>query len=655
MKKKLLSLALACMGLAAGSQAQVIATQDFEAAAAPALPTGWIQASTGSPAWQTGSSFGSTWGAKTGYYNIPTTSKYVAVDDAAYPNQLHDTLKAPSFSLSGFTDPYLNFDCFYYGATKTKSGISEKAFILAATTGAWAIIDSVAPAAWNGSWVRQHVNLSAFAGMSSVKVAFTYSDNADTILGVALDNYEIKNLQNEVSLRQLGYNDIALGVSSNGTTLAFLVRNDGKLMTTLDMEYSLNGGTPVTQSFTGLSVAPYATTVLSFTTPFTGAIAGLNTLKVKAVKVNGIANPSPDTVLTSTFTLATATTSRQGLVEEFSSSTCAPCKSFNANYDPLCTSLNANKVGSNFNVIKYQMNWPNPGTDRSYNADGVKRQTYYACNSIPEHWVNGIPSQYPASPFNSANFTSEAAASYAQKSYVDLTASYKIDTIRKKMSVTVVATPHFTKTGTFHLYTALCDMNYQNTTNTTGQLDYLHVMRKMLPDGNGRSITSWTDGVAQTFTDTGISYVAGNWYAGSSKYPTQNSFDFWSNPLLGSELIAFVQEDASKTILQSFVAVPTNALGVNSVSTISSVKEISIFPNPAKDEATLSFYLGESGNVHIKLVEYTGRVVADVTNGNMTAGEQKVVVPTANVAPGNYLVIIEANGAMNAERITVSK
>ncbi len=666
MKKILLSFTLACFGLA--SNAQVILTQDFESVTAPALPAGWVlDTATPGPvshvAWFTSSAAGTNWGTLTGKYNIPTSSQYVVVDDAANPGQLHDTLKSPVFSLVGKTTPWLNFDCFFYGATQTSTSITEHAYVLGSINGGttWSVIDSVLPYAWNGAvWTRQHINLTTTLSGANCMIAFTYSDGGGAILGVALDNIEVKNLNtSEAGLLSLNYNSIANGISANGTPLSFTVQNDGITLTSLDAYYTINGGAQVTQSFTGLSLAPYATQTLTFTTAMSGAITGTNALRVGATQANGIANVNKDSVLKSSFLLASATTTREGLVEEFSSSTCAPCKAFNFSYDPLCLTLNADVIGSNFNVIHYQMNWPSPGTDKSYNNDGLTRRTFYGCNSIPEHWVNGVMSNVgwtsPFSTTNTTDFTNEANSSHADMSFIDITATYNVDTFKKKVGVILTVTPHFTKTGTFHVYTALCDKHYTNTTNTTGQLDYYNVMRKMLPSANGHAVTSWTDGVSQTFADTAISYVNDNYYIGASSYPLQMSSDFWSNPLLGSEMIAFVQEDASHSIMQSFVAIPTNTTTINGVSTISNVTGISIYPNPAKDEATLSFYLGKSGNVHVKLVDYTGRLIADVMNDNRSEGAQKVTIPTTNVAPGNYIVLIEANGGTNAQRITVEK
>ncbi|MCD6010331.1 MAG: hypothetical protein K0Q79_193 [Flavipsychrobacter sp.] len=666
MKKILLSVAVACAGFSLSSNAQ-LAMQDFESVTVPALPAGWVNSSgAGAPGWQTGTSAGSTWGASTLAYNMPAHTKFIYIDDAAGStgtNRL-DTLKSPVFTMPTGTHIYLNFDYFFYKAVQTSTGKAELCFIMGSNDGGatWMTIDSVAGSAWNGggNWSTAHKNLSSspLSG-SNCRIAFAYTDGTGDILGIGVDNIELVQLTNpRGAVTALGYDNINNLISIDGTTMSFIFENRGVPVTSFDAYYRLNSGAIVSQTFTPTTaLAPYSQTIYTFTTPVTGMVSGSNTLRVSIPTVNTTANTEPtDSFRTSTFTKASASVQRKGLIEEFSSSTCAPCKSFNQNYDPLCTTLGANTATSNFNIIKYQMNWPTPGTDSSYNADGNTRKTYYNVGGIPDHYVNGRNSTVswtnPFTATNTADFTAEAASSYALKSYFDMTGSYSVDTIKKKLYINLSVTPRFTKTGSYHVYIAVMDKHYQNTKNTTGQLDYYHVMRKMLPNGSGRAVTSWTDGTAVSYVDTGIAYTAGNWAAGSNYYPAQNSNTFWSNPL-GGELVAFIEEDGPKSVMQSLLIIPTQK--AVSVTTLSKVNDITVFPNPTSSDATVSFSLGEAGKVHIKILDVAGREVADVVNKEMNTGVQNVNISTAGLAAGEYLIMIETAGGANLGRLTVTK
>jgi hypothetical protein len=648
MKKVLLSLAVACIATVQGVNAQVIISENFDAPTTiPALPSAWTQGSTGTPGWKTATFPVANWGSATGT-TLPTHASQIGLLDDwndSLTTNLHDTLKSPIFSLAGTTSAWLNFDYYYYNATKSSSGATEKALVVGSTDGGatWTSLGDITGTAWDEIWSTGHFSLASLGTGTNVRVGIVYTDAGDHIIGIALDNISVVNLNtSSAGVTALDYNSVTNGISANGQPVSFTLENSGIPISSFDANFTINGGTPITQSFTGVSVLPYASQNFTFTSTIAGAVAGTNTLTVTITNVNTVANTDPAASRTSNFILASATTQRQGLIEEFSSSTCPPCKSFNDMYDPLCLSLGMNTSGTNINVIKYQMNWPSPGTDRSYNSDGLARRTYYGVNSIPDHFVNGVVS-------SATDYTAEANSSKANSAFIDMAVTYNVDTVAKKLGVILTVTPHFTKTGSYHVYTAVMDKFYQNTTNTTGQLKYYHVMRKMLPSGSGHAVSSWTDGVAQTFSDSVI-FTSGDYTAGTSSYPTQNSFKFWNNVLTGSEVVAFVQEDGNKSIMQSIQTLPA---GLINVSTLAKIDGIEIFPNPTKGLANLKFNLQEAGNVRVAIMDYTGKLVSEVTNRNMSLGMQNVAITTTGIAPGNYIVLLSTEGGNRAERLTV--
>ncbi len=651
MKKLLLSAALACFAFAVQTSAQVVISENFDAAVGGALPAGWTQGSTGTPGFKTSSftaPITTNWGSATGTTCPTHLTQICLVDDwnDSVTSNLHDTLKSPVFSLSGMTNAWLNFDNYFYKAVKSATSAAEEAYVIGSMDGGttWVNLYTIPGTAWDEEWVPAHVNLTALGTGTNIKIGFTYTDDADHIIGVALDDFEVMNLNtSSASVAAINYYSVQTGISTNGAPLSFTAQNSGLTITSLTAKYTINGGAPVVQTFTGLSILPYATSSLTFTSAIAGAVAGTNTINVVITDVNTIPNLDADSARTSTFALASATTQRQGLIEEFSSSTCPPCASFNAMYDPLGITLGMNTVGSNINVIKYQMNWPGSGNDRSYNADGLARRSYYGVSSIPEHFVNGAPS-------TATDYTAEANGSKVDPSFLDMSITYNVDTVTKKLGVLLNVTPRFTKTGAYHVYIAVVDKFYQNTFNTTGQLKYYHVMRKMLPNGTGTAVTSWTDGVTQSFVDTGVAYTNGKWELGTSNYPAQNTYKLWNNPLTGSEVIAFVEEDATKTVMQSIFTLPA---GFVSVSTMAKVEGIKLYPNPTKDEATLQFDLQEAGNVHITVMDYSGKLISEVANKDMSLGMQNVSIKTNNIAPGNYIVLISTETGNRAERLTV--
>lgn len=663
MKKSLFSLSLAFLGFAMSSNAQVLYSENFESAAAPALPSMWSQglATPGASGWITGAfSSLSSWGTATGATMPAHPGQCAIVNDwdagTAAPggSNTSDTLKSASFDLSTATpgNAWLNYDYFYFNAVLTSSGHAESFYVLGSSNdgATWMMLDTLTDGSgWDEVWRTGHVDLSPLGTSSTCKVAFVYKDGNDKLIGIAIDNIEVTNLTAiKAANVALGYNSIYDNISKNGASLQFLATNNGVPITSLGAKYTINGGTPVTETFSSLTFTPFSNKVFTFTTPMAGAVSTMtNTVVVTITSVNGVPNGDTDSLESSTFILASTSTTRQGLLEEFSSSTCPPCAGFNQYFDPQCLVLNANTTGSNYNVIKYQMNWPSPGTDKSYNQDGNLRKGYYGVTGIPEHFVNGRQGN---TTYDTAYMRAEADASHVNEAFVDMAVTYKADTANKNLYVNLKVTPRFTKSGSFHVYVALADKYYENTTNTTGQLKYYHAMRKMLPNGSGTAVSTMTDGTTQNYNFFWADSST-NWTLGSAAYPTQMSNMFWNNPLTGSELIAFVEEDGKKSILQSILAFPVPTL---EVSTLSKVTGMNVYPNPVVNGlANVSFNLEAAGNVQVKVMDFTGKVVSEVISKEMNIGSQTVALPIGNVAPGNYVVVVSTPTGNNAAPLTV--
>ncbi len=80
-----------------------------------------------------------------------------------------------------------------------------------------------------------------------------------------------------------------------------------------------------------------------------------------------------------------------------------------------------------------------------------------------------------------------------------------------------------------------------------------------------------------------------------------------------------------------------------------------VFPNPAKDNATLTFSLSNATEVNVTVVDAIGRTVANVTNGNLGAGVHNFTINTTDLAGGAYNVVISTDGGVATQRLTVVK
>lgn len=474
---------------------------------------------------------------------------------------------------------------------------------------------------------------ASLAAYNNQTIRIAIRNNTYNQGSVRVDNVGTQNMSAalDAAATKVNFSNIVASTSSNPVTVK--VTNMGSSnITSIQASYKLDAGSPITQTFT-VNIAPLGSSTLSFTSPIANPAVGSHTITFNILQVNGGAdNVTTNNQATSNFAVATGSVTRNGIIEEFSSSTCAPCASFNATFDPLIQSNNVNVPSSHFNAVKYQMNWPSPGNDVSYNNDGLTRRTYYGVSGIPDHFTNGAQGA-------SGNQT-EIDASKTTPAYVTLGGTYAIK--NDSIIATITMTPNFTLTGVnYKLYLAATEKHYQNSGNTTGQLDYYHVMRKMLPDGNGIAVTSFTAGQTQTFVQR---------YKFTIGTVTQMSNIFWSSPYNGN-LIVYLQDVSSKEILQS-LSIPATWSGVNDVT--GNIKQVSLYPNPATSGTNLIVNLEKSSKLSVNVIDALGRIVYSAADdfGN---GEQNIFIPTNNLETGIYNVMVSSEDASQSVKLTVTK
>jgi hypothetical protein len=636
MKKILLSCGLATMLLANNASAQVIFSEDFESTTGTALPAGWNQTNVGATLWKTGTN---TTLQSTDFQIEAHTRMIGFNDDAAGSTALNpdQLLTTPVIDFTTATAPAIRLDLFYFAGTYQT--IAESFKIEVSTNGGtnWTVVETVAGNTVS-PWQTRYIQLPALAGQANCKIGFRYSDNNGFLFGVMMDNMTVFNqAANDGAVASINFPKIAV----TNTALPVTVFNVGTApITTLDMNYKVDGGTPVTQQFTGLNIAPLTSAVVTFTTTV-AATVGAHTLDVAITQVNGATDVNTgDNTGNSNFMIASATTVRNGLIEEFSSSTCPPCASFNAAFDPLVstTPVNANQVLSHFNVIKYQMNWPSPNNDRSYNAHGASRQAYYGVSGIPDHYTNGAA--------GGAGDIGEINTSKAGPAFVDISGTYIIHN-NNTFDITYSVTPHFTITGNYRIHVATVqrafDLDVNDPSQTTTQTHFVFAMRKMFPDGSGTTAASLTDGTALT----------GSWMAqpfATTYNPQQGNFEFWSHPM-ASDVVVFIQDNTTGEVLQSQVI---TAQWPTDVANIANDTKVLLFPNPASDQAVLSLNMENAATVNMVVTDAVGRVVYTRTS-ELSAGRHDLPINTSSYAAGVYNVTIKTEKGSLTERLTIAK
>lgn len=329
---------------------------------------------------------------------------------------------------------------------------------------------------------------------------------------------------------------------------------------------------------------------------------------------------------------------RMVLVERFTSSTCPPCASNNPIMDAWLASQDIDRIIG----ISYHMNWPAPGNDPFYlynPSDNNTRRTFYNVNYIPQAKFDGIIQCDPS--YSNSQLTSyfnmrKDSLSPVTIIITDSTMSNNNVTISALVFCeSLISNPNVT------VQFAVMEKfkHFNSPPGANGELDFYDIMRKMLPNGNGQTISllpgqmvylQWTypmDAQWQANQIKNLIFVQG---AGSellnAAVRTQN-FTMLPNP--GFKVVYQGQSQNATYKIK----VPVVAPGYNSQVTLTA--EV----NPSVSGITTSF---PSGNVINNFPDSATLQVSSTSS--VPAGAYRIVVTGTNAANRvhkttvNYLV-----------------
>ena len=679
MKKILLGLTLACLGLGSTSQAQVIWLQTFETPTVPpALPATWTQSSTGTTPWHTATAAGTTWGSLTNAYNLPAHTTYVVVDDAANPTQLHDTLKSAVFTMATTPNAWLKYDYFFYKATNTSSGLSESCFIIGSTNGGttWHIIDSVGGTdggnGWNGSWSTGYVNLSTLTGANCM-IAYVYSDGGGAILGCALDNIQVYTPPtHDFALTAIAPNSSQpwyFGAAGSTQNFVGTVFNYGYTTeTSFTVTYQQGATTAVPYTFTGVSIPPF--TSYNFTDP-TGYVmpATLGNYPFNLwVTLTGDAVLSNDSMTTSLTTVSFMPTKRI-MFEEPTGSWCGWCVRGIVYMDSMWSVHSGNVSISS--VHDYNSYDPMAIENTTTTHYDTYIQTIPGFSGFPGLVVDR---HFVADPSDVFTYYSDMSNFFG---FADMTITATYSNFADAINVSGTIKPAQNLSGDYRVELILTEDKVHGTASGYAQHDYYSFQNQNLPlAGEGynfqdstqvinatsmyfKFVDRWTvpdlgtspNGIASSLPATMTSGTTYNY-----TIPAVTIASDWVVANMRAIVLLIDNNPTSltyKQILNSINAPIAHNVGVANVA--AGVDDLNIYPNPAKDQVHVLFTLKDAGQVHFTVTDVLGREMFIVPSESMNAGGQQINFSTAGFAPGSYNVTIATETGTLTQHLSVIK
>ncbi len=309
-------------------------------------------------------------------------------------------------------------------------------------------------------------------------------------------------------------------------------------ITDLELAYSIDGGTAVIDTFTGLNIATFGSYNFNFPTKWNPSATGGYDVKawVKSINFQPDSNNVNDTV-SMLVNVVDTFLQRLPIHESFTSSTCGPCAPGNANLASIWNAQPERQI-----ILKYQMSWPGTG-DPYYTAEGNDRRNYYGINSVPRLEVDG---QWDG---NSNSYTSALRdAFWSVPAFMSIDVDYEVNC--KQVDATVTIHPFADWPAGQVLHFAIIEQKTFNNVKSNGETEFDNVMKKMLPDANGTVLPALVKGVPFT---TNFTYTFNGNYrlSNSANDPINHATEHSIEEFFDLQVVAFVQDNGTKVVQQS--------------------------------------------------------------------------------------------------------
>jgi len=567
--------------------AQTFLNEDFSANQMP--PSGWSIDGFNAN-WSTSSSANAGGSAPEGKF---TYSQNIAVS----------RLISPALDLSGQTSVTLFFNHFYdyYGNPAPKLGVATRS-----QGGDWTSVWEIGPTGDVGPEGKMITIENSDVGQPDFQFCFYLDGNFYNMDYWYVDDIELFNpLALDAQMVSLG----TPGVITGTAPVDGVFKNKGTSeITSVDVSWQVDGGDVFTTTFDGLALNLGDNYNFSCNDLFDFP-TGPHHLDVWIDQTNGVVDDNQENdSLSKTVNVASFSEQRKPVFEEFTSSTCAPCAGFNADFVPWC---NTNE--EEITLIKYQMSWPGTG-DPYYTEEGGERRGYYGVTWVP--WLVGDGDFVSTSMGAVNSFFSEAMDN---PSFAAIASSHTLS--GKTMDFTTTVLP-YAAFDNARIHVIVFEYETTGNVGNNGETVFEHVMMKMVPDASGTA-SDFVDRDPVTFTQ--------------SVDLTGTNVEEWDD--LG--VIVIVQDEGSTSVYQSAYSVEDATFDTDDKLLSISVDGT---PLPDFDPAQLDYYIElPEGTVDVPVV------TAEAANEN-----ERVIIVPANELPGTTSIDVFAEDLATHKQYTVN-
>ncbi len=437
--------------------------------------------------------------------------------------------------------------------------------------------------------------------------------------------------------------DVPTGMVGQTKTTSVTVRNLGtSVINSFDLSIAQNGGSPIVQNVTGLTLASLATTTVNVATPFT-LLPGANVFIATVSNVNGLGpdGDAADNVISQTMISVTPAAGKMVVAEEGTGTWCQFCPRGAVFMDLMNT-----RYSAYFAPIAV------------HNNDPMKVAVYDAgVGSLISGYPSALVDRHPIGDPSVIEQSFLARIAVAPKAFIVNGAIYNSTT--RVLQVSITSTVQSAITGNYKLACVLTEDEVTGTTGYAQKNAYaggaMGVMggyellpnpvpaSKMVYDHVARFISPSFAGFPNA---TGTSASSGDVFTYNFSFTLPASFDDTQIHIIGLFIdpAGKINNASSTTIPEAVVNGYVSGIGVG-VNDIASAPdaEVSLYPNPSTNYTSVSLNLTKAADVQVAIYSVSGSLIGNKNYGQLK-GAILLPIDMTTFGPGLYFVNIMING-----------
>ena len=466
------------------------------------------------------------------------------------------------------------------------------------------------------------IDISQYIGQT---VYISFQNYANNEYALLIDDVEVITLPEKEIIGER----ILVRAYSDGNISGTFSNFGYATITDAEVNYQIAGGPVETATVTGLNIAPFDSAVISHPTKYTGGGLKAN-IRYWVSKVNGSAdaNPNDNEVTKIGSNFAYTTSHKRALVENFTSSTCPPCRPGSIQLESVFAQLNNPDVIH----VSNQVPWINTRDPYGTNETNNRAANYYGITGVPHTVVDGSVTRINPNGIEASDIT----PALEEAGFVDFDGTFEIDPVNQDVYINGKFTSGVDMYGTERLQIAIIEHKTTGNVGSNGETEFHNVLKKYVPSENGTSLGSVSNGDEYTFNQ--VYTFNGNYRLppnGAAANRINHAFEHSVEEFEDLFVVVWVEYPTEQVVLNTF---PLNQQWGVANDPEFDIAQLTISPNPAADFAKIEIKLQEASTVSFEVVNVEGKVVMTKDGGMLTAGNNSIELNVSDLPSGTYHV-----------------